>query len=81
MFGVVIVLLSIGLIAALDPIIGLVIGGLAMSILIMWSSAAEQVAVSALYIYSKTGKMPQLYQDMGVAEYSFPTPVHVGRLS
>ena len=81
MFGVVIVLLSIGLIAALDPIIGLVIGGLAMSVLIMWSSAAEQVAVSALYIYSKTGKMPQLYQDMGVAEYSFPTPVHVGRLS
>ncbi len=80
-FGAVIVLLSIGIMTILGPLVGLVIGGLAMAVLIMWSSAAEQVAVTALYIYSKTGIMPQLYQDMGVVEYSFPTPVKVGRVS
>ena len=72
MFGAVIAVVTFGIIAVAGPI-GLVIGGLAMAVLIMWSSAAEQVAVAALYIYSKTGVMPQIYQEMGVAEYAFPT--------
>jgi len=74
-FGALIAIVTFGLMTVLGPLwyIGLIIGGLAMAVLIMWSSAAEQVAVSALYIYSKTGQMPQLYQEMGVAEYTFPT--------
>ena len=80
LFGAIIAVVTFGLMAVIGPI-GLIVGGLAMAVLIMWSSAAEQVAVTALYIYSKTGKMPQLYQDMGVAEYTFPTSVNVGRMS
>jgi hypothetical protein len=80
LFGAIIAVVTFGLMAVIGPI-GLIFGGLAMAVLIMWSSAAEQVAVTALYIYSKTGKMPQLYQDMGVAEYTFPTSVNVGRMS
>ncbi|MDP6011762.1 MAG: DUF6159 family protein, partial [Candidatus Poseidoniaceae archaeon] len=57
LFAFLIVIVSVGLIAALGSLwwVGLIIGGIAMAILIMWSSAAEQVAVSALYLYSKTG--------------------------
>jgi hypothetical protein len=74
-FGALIAVVTFGLMTVLGSMwyIGLIIGGLAMTVLIMWSSAAEQVAVSALYIYSKTGQMPQLYQEMGVEEYTFPT--------
>nr|MCS5537916.1 hypothetical protein [Candidatus Poseidoniaceae archaeon] len=56
--------------------VGLIVGGIAMAILIMWSSAAEQVAVAALYLYSKTGEMPNLYQEMGMSTYQMgPAPV------
>ena len=75
LFGALIVVATIVMVTVLGPMgyIGLIIGGLAIAVLIMWSSAAEQVAVVALYIYSKTGQMPQLYQEMGVKEYTFPT--------
>ncbi|HIB59711.1 MAG TPA: hypothetical protein EYO42_04140 [Candidatus Poseidoniales archaeon] len=75
LFGAIIVVATIVMVTVLGSMgyIGLIIGGLAIAVLIMWSSAAEQVAVAALYIYSKTGKMPQLYQEMGVKEYTFPT--------
>ena len=78
LFAFLIVIVSVGLIAALGSLwwVGLIIGGIAMAILIMWSSAAEQVAVSALYLYSKTGEMPKLYQEMGMTSYQMgPAPV------
>jgi hypothetical protein len=78
LFGFLIVIVSVGLIAALGQLwwVGLIVGGIAMAILIMWSSAAEQVAVAALYLYSKTGEMPNLYQEMGMSTYQMgPAPV------
>ena len=74
-FGFVIVVITIGLMVVLGSAwwIALIIGGLAMTFLIMWSSAAEQVAVAALYIYSKSGQMPQLYQEMGMNEFQMGT--------
>ena len=72
-FGVLIFVISYVLMMALGQLwwVGLVIGALAMGLLIMWATAAEQVAVSALYIFSKTGQMPQLYKEMGASEQVF----------
>ena len=74
-FGFIIAIITIGLMVVLGPAwwVALLVGGIAMTILIMWSSAAEQVAVAALYIYSKSGQMPQLYQEMGMNEFQMGT--------
>jgi hypothetical protein len=53
--------------------IGLGIGVVAMALLIAWSNAAEQVAITALYLYSKNGKMPQMYQEFGVHQFEMGT--------
>jgi hypothetical protein len=39
--------------------------------LIAWANAAEQVAVVALYRFSKDGQMPKIYQDQGMTTYTF----------
>ena len=73
-----IVIVSAGMMATLGELwwIGLIFGGLGIAIVIMWISAAEQVAVAALYLYSKTGEMPKLYQEMGMTSYQMgPAPV------
>jgi len=74
-FGIIIVAISVGLVMALGPLwyVGAAIGAIAIAILIMWSSAAEQVAVAALYIFSTTGKMPGLYQEMGMNDFKMQT--------
>jgi hypothetical protein len=70
-FGFVIAIITAVLMVIMGPAwwVALIVGGLAITILIMWSSASEQVAVAALYIYSKSGQMPQLYQEMGMNEF------------
>ena len=75
LFGFVIIVFSVGLMVALGDLwyIGLIIGGAAMTILICWTSAAEQVAVAALYLYSKNGFMPEIYQNNGMFEFKLPT--------
>lgn len=80
LFAFLIIIVTVVMGVALGQLwwVGLVVGGLAMAILIMWSSAAEQVAVSALYLYSKTGEMPKLYQEMGMTTYQMgPAPVQL----
>ena len=73
--GFVIIIFSVGLMVAMGDLwyIGLIIGGAAMTILICWTSAAEQVAVAALYLYSKNGFMPEIYQNNGMFEFKLPT--------
>jgi hypothetical protein len=70
-FVIVIALLSFVMIVALGPlwIVGVVIGALGISLAIAWGNAAEQVAVTALYLYSKNGEMPQIYQDLGMKQF------------
>ena len=70
-FVIVIALLSFALMFVLGPLwfVGLIIGALGISLAIAWGNAAEQVAVTALYLYSKNGVMPQLYQDLGMKQF------------
>ncbi len=74
LFAIPIIIVSVIMIVALGPMwwVGVIIGGVLMAILIMWSSAAEQVAISALYIYAKTGSMPSYYQEQGMANFNLP---------
>ena len=75
LFGFVIIVFSVGLIVLIPDLwyIALIIGAAAMTILICWTSAAEQVAVAALYLYSKNGFMPEIYQKNGMFEFKLPT--------
>ena len=75
LFGFVIIVFSVGLIVLIPDLwyIALLIGAAAMTILICWTSAAEQVAVAALYLYSKNGFMPEIYQKNGMFEFKLPT--------
>ena len=74
-FALIILVIGVVLSSALGELwyIGAIVGAIAMVILIMWSSAAEQVAVAALYIFSTTGKMPGLYQEMGMNDFKMQT--------
>ena len=75
-FIIVLAILTFVLVIALGPFwyIGLAIGAFAISIAIAWMNAAEQVAVTALYLYSKNGEMPQIYQDLGMKQFHLATP-------
>ena len=75
LFGFVIIALSVGLVLLMPDLwtIWLIIGAVSMTILICWTSAAEQVAVTALYMYSKNGIMPEIYQNNGMFEFKLPT--------
>jgi hypothetical protein len=70
-FVIVIAVLTFGMMIVLGPLwfVGLIIGALGISLAIAWGNAAEQVAVTALYLYSKNGEMPQIYQDLGMTQF------------
>ena len=75
LFAFAIIVFSIGMFALVPDLwyIWLIIGAVSMTILICWTSAAEQVAVAALYLYSKNGSMPEIYQNNGMFEFKLPT--------
>ena len=75
LIGFVIMVFSVGLIVLMPDMwyIWLILGATSMTILICWSSAAGQVAVAALYLYSKNGFMPEIYQNNGMFEFKLPT--------
>ena len=70
-FVIVIALLSFVITVALGQlwIVGVIIGAVGISLVIACGNAAEQVAVTALYLYSKNGQMPQLYQELGMTQF------------
>ncbi|RJU88823.1 MAG: hypothetical protein DWC05_00015 [Candidatus Poseidoniales archaeon] len=70
LFGIPIVALTIGLTLVAGPL-GLLVGAVLIGLLIAWANAAEQVAVVALYRFSKDGQMPKIYQDQGMMTYTF----------
>ena len=70
LFGIPIVALTIGMTIVAGPF-GLLIGAVLIGLLIAWANAAEQVAVVALYRFSKDGQMPKIYQDQGMTAYTF----------
>ncbi len=70
LFGIPIVALTIGMTIVAGPF-GLLIGAVLIGLLIAWANAAEQVAVVALYRFSKDGQMPKIYQNQGMTAYTF----------
>jgi hypothetical protein len=70
-FMAVIAIITFALMAVLGPLwyIGLAFGAVAIAIALAWVNAAEQVAVTALYLYSKNGVMPQIYRDLGMDHF------------
>jgi hypothetical protein len=74
-FIAVIAIITFGMVTALGPLwyIGLAIGALGIATTVAWMNAAEQVAVTALYLYSKNGVMPQIYQDLGMDQFHMGT--------
>ena len=70
-FGFLIVMLAIGVGVALQPVVGIVIGVVGIGLILMWVTAAETVSISALYVFAKTGEMPQIYQSKGMNSFKF----------
>ena len=70
-FGFLIVMLAIGIGYALQPVVGIVIGVVGIGLILMWVTAAETVSISALYVFAKTGEMPQIYQNKGMNSFKF----------
>ncbi|RAH16356.1 MAG: hypothetical protein CMB56_001070 [Methanobacteriota archaeon] len=70
-FGFLAVLLGIFIGMSLGATIGIIVGGLGVALTIMWVTAAETVSVSALYVFAKTGEMPQIYQNNGMNSFQF----------
>ncbi len=70
-FIVLSVLLGIGVGMALGPIPGIVMGALGVILTIMWVTAANTVSISALYVFAKTGEMPQIYKNNGMNSFQF----------
>ena len=70
-FIAVIAILTFGMAVALGPLwfIGVGFGAVGIAIAIAWTNAAEQVAVTALYLYSKNGEMPEIYQNLGMKHF------------
>jgi|TARA_B110001450_G_scaffold52230_1_gene48818 hypothetical protein len=75
-FMAVIAIVTIPIMTVLGPLwyVGLAFGVIGIAITLAWMNAAEQVAVTALYLYSKNGVMPQIYQDLGMKEFDMATP-------
>jgi hypothetical protein len=59
------------MVVALGPFwyIGIAIGALGIATALAWMNAAEQVAVTALYLYSKNGEMPEIYRELGMNQF------------
>jgi hypothetical protein len=70
LIGIPLVLLTIVLFVSIGPA-GLLVGAIGLGLLLAWTNAAEQVAVVALYRFASDGKMPRLYQDLGMKTYTF----------
>jgi len=70
-FIVLSVLLAFVVGSALGITSGLIIGGLGIALTLMWVTAAETVSVSALYVFAKTGEMPQIYKNNGMNTFQF----------
>ena len=70
LFAIPIIGLTIGVTMFAGPF-GLLLGAVLFGLLIAWANAAEQVAVVALYRFSKDGQMPKIYQDQGMMTYTF----------
>tara|TARA_B110000444_G_scaffold55433_1_gene51647 strand:+ start:623 stop:1486 length:864 start_codon:yes stop_codon:yes gene_type:complete len=70
-FIAVIAILTFGMAVALGPLwfIGVGFGAVGIAVAIAWTNAAEQVAVTALYLYSKNGEMPEIYQNLGMKHF------------
>ncbi len=70
-FIAVIAILTFGMAVALGPLwyIGVGFGAIGIAVAIAWTNAAEQVAVTALYLYSKNGEMPEIYRDLGMDQF------------
>ena len=75
-FMAVVVLVTIGIMIVLGPLwfVGLAFGVIGIAVTLAWMNAAEQVAVTALYLYSKNGEMPQIYQDLGMKKFDMASP-------
>ncbi len=50
---------------------GIVVGVLGVALTLMWVTAASTVSISALYVYAKTGEMPQIYKNNGMDSFTF----------
>jgi hypothetical protein len=70
-FVFLIAILTFGMAVALGPLwfIGVGFGAIGIAVAIAWTNAAEQVAVTALYLYSKNGEMPEIYRDLGMDQF------------
>lgn len=53
------------------PMAGLIVGGVLVALALVWGIAADVVSKAALYIYARSGQMPELYRDQGMADYRF----------
>ena len=75
-FMAVIAIVTITIMTVLGPLwyVGLAFGVIGIAITLAWMNAAEQVAVTALYLYSKNGVMPQIYQDLGMKKFDMASP-------
>ena len=65
------VLLGVLVGSGLGAVIGIVVGGIGVAITLMWVTAAETVSISALYVFAKTGEMPQIYKNNGMNSFKF----------
>ena len=74
-FVVLIAILTFVMAVALGPLwfIGVGIGAIGIAIALAWTNAAEQVAVTALYLYSKNGEMPEIYRNLGMNQFHMDT--------
>ena len=74
-FVVLIAILTFVMAVALGPLwfIGVGIGAIGIAITLAWTNAAEQVAVTALYLYSKNGEMPEIYRNLGMNQFHMDT--------
>ncbi len=70
-----IAILTFGMAVALGPLwyIGVGFGAIGIAVAIAWTNAAEQVAVTALYLYSKNGVMPEIYRNLGMNQFHMDT--------
>ncbi|HJM44499.1 MAG TPA: DUF6159 family protein, partial [Candidatus Poseidoniaceae archaeon] len=50
---------------------GIVVGVFGVALTLMWVTAASTVSISALYVFAKTGEMPQIYKNNGMDSFTF----------
>ena len=50
---------------------GIIVGVLGVALTLMWVTAANTVSISALYVFAKTGEMPQIYKNNGMNSFQF----------